>query len=208
MLCFLNLFCSSNISRILSGKSKLSQSKRIGTVGGSLTGRDQLVGSSYRIVNFGNNLQNQILCKCRHLRPVFDVRSKLDLNRRISHAFAVKYTVIVNRFIKEIFLSSVLSCEILSRGKESLVCSCSSDRTGIHKCNRRNLTILDLGAFTVREVSGGMADTESIVCRSISSTEAWTAECSFHNSTCLKKICQNSILSQFHINRSTCRIYA
>ena len=208
MLSLLDLFSASYISRILPGKSKLSQTKWIGTVGRGLTGRDQLVGSSYRIMDLRNNLQNQILCKSRHLRPVLDIRAKLDLNRWICYALAVKYTVIVNRFIKEIFLSSVLSCEILSRGKESLVCSCSSDRTGIHKCNRRNLTILDLGAFTVREVSGGMADTESIVCRSISSTEAWTAECSFHNSTCLKKICQNSILSQFHINRSTCRIYA
>ena len=124
MLCFLNLFCPSNISRILSGKSKLSQSKRIGTVGGSLTRRDQLVGSSYRIVNFGNNLQNQILCKCRHLRPVFDVRSKLDLNRRISHALAVKYTVCINLLIEMVGLSFVFDIHICCRCQEAFVCRC------------------------------------------------------------------------------------
>ncbi len=72
---------------------------------------------------------------------------------------------------------------------------------------KANLAILDFGTFAVREVSGRMTDTECIICRSIPCTKARSAKSSLHNSSRFKKSCQNAILSQFHINRSTCRIY-
>ena len=208
MLCFLYLFGTSYISRVFSGKSELGKSQRIGTIGGCLTGRNQLICGSYRIMNLGYNLQHQILCKCRHLWPILDVRSKLNLNRRISHTLAVKYAVCINILIKEILLSSVFACEVLCRGQKALVRCSGCNGTCIHKCNGRNLTVLDFGAFTVREVSCSMTDTECIICRSITSAKARSAECSFYNCTCLKKVCQNTVFSQFHINRCACRINA
>ena len=48
---------------------------------------------------------------------------------------------------------------IFSRSKEALVYCCSCNRTSVHKCNRCNLTITWLRAFSVREVSCRMSDT-------------------------------------------------
>ena len=56
LLCCLYLLGTTNISRILTGESELSQSKRVGTEGGCLTGWDQLIGCGNRIMDLGNNL--------------------------------------------------------------------------------------------------------------------------------------------------------
>jgi len=154
-----------------------------------------------------NNLHDQILRKCSHLRPVLNIRTKLDLYTRISYTLAVKYTIVINCLIKEIFLSCITTRIILCWSQETFVCCSCRNRTCVHKCNRRNLAILDFGTFAVREVSGRMTDTECIICRSIPCTKARSAKSSLHNSSRFKKSCQNAILSQFHINRSTCRIY-
>ena len=153
-----------------------------------------------------NNLHNKILRKCRHLWPVLNIGTKLDLYRRISYTLAVKNTIFINSLIKEIFLTCISSGIFLSRSKESLISSCSSYRAGIHKCHRRNLAILDLRAFTVREISGGMTNAERIVCRCVTSPKARSAESSLNYSTCFQQISQNTIFCQFHINWSTCRI--
>ena len=113
LLCCLDLFCTANISRILSGQCELCKSKRIGTVGRCLARRDQLVSGSNRIVDLGNNLQDQVVCKCSHLRPVFDIRSKLNLYAWICHALAVKYTVLVDRLIEVVFMLGIASVKLL-----------------------------------------------------------------------------------------------
>ena len=205
-LCLLNFFCTSNISRIFTGKSKLSQSKWIGTERRSFSGRNQFICRSNRIMNLRHHFKHQILCQCRHLRPVFNIRAKLDFYAWICNTLAVKDSILINSFIKEVFLMSVISGKFFRGCQETFVCCCCCDRSCIHKCNRRNLSILDLGAFTIREVSGGMTDAERIVCRCISCTKTWSAECSLNNRTCFKKICQDSISCKFHIDRSTCRI--
>ena len=64
-------------------------------------------------MDLGNNFQDQIVCKCSHFRPVFDVRSKLDLYARICYALAVKYTVLINRFVKVIFMLGITSVKLL-----------------------------------------------------------------------------------------------
>ena len=38
--------------------------------------------------------------------------------------------------------------------------------------------------------------------------QARSAECSLHNCACSDKFCKNAVLSQFHVDWSTCRIYA
>ena len=81
---------------------------------------------------------------------------------------------------------SVISGKFFRGCQETFVCCCCCDRSCIHKCNRRNLSILDLGAFTIREVSGGMTDAERIVCRCISCTKTWSAACSLNNRNCFK----------------------
>ena len=113
LLCCLDLFCTAYVSRVFSGECKLCKSKRIGTVGGCLAGWDQLVSCGNRIVDLGNNFQDQVVCKCSHLRPVFDVRAKLDLNTWICYALAVKYTVLVDGFIEVIFMLGIASLKLL-----------------------------------------------------------------------------------------------
>ena len=49
----------------------------------------------------------------------------------------------------------------------------------IHQRDGCDLAAGRLGTLTVGEVSGGVTDTERIVCGSIACTEARTAECSF-----------------------------
>ena len=131
------------------------------------------------------HFQNQIVCQCAHCRPVFDVWSEFQFFVRISHTFAVKYTVLINCFIKEIFRSCVFYIQICSRCQITFVGSGCSDGTCIHQCYGSDLSILQFGTFTVREVSGCMTDTESVVIRCITGTETWSTECSLHNCTCL-----------------------
>ena len=96
----------------------------------------------------------------------------------------------------------------LRRGSQiSLIRCCRRDGTGIHQRYGRNLTILDLGTFTVREVSGGMTDGERIVRRSVSCAEARSTKRSLDHGSCLHQICQSSVSRQFHVNRCAGRIY-
>ena len=204
--CYLYFFCTSHIRRIFSGQGKFCQSQRVGTEGRSFSGRNQLIGSGNRIVDLRYNFQDQILSQCRHLRPVFDVRSELNLHRRIRNTLTVEYSVLIDSSIKVIFRIAVCSRILSSRSQASFVCCSRRDRTGIHQGYGRDLSILDLRTFTVREVSCRMADTESIICRCITGAKTRTTECSFYDGTCLDESCQCSVLCKFHINRCTCRI--
>ena len=151
--CYLYFFCASHVSRIFSGQGKFCQSQRVGTEGRSLSGRNQLIGSGNWIVDLRYNFQDQVLSQCRHLRPVFDVRSELDLYRRICNTLTVEDSVLIDISVKVIFRIAVCSRIFGSRSQASFVCCCRCDRTCIHQSYGRNLTVLDLGTFTVREVS-------------------------------------------------------
>ena len=148
-----------------------------------------------------------MLRKRTHCRPVFDVRSKLDLNRRICNSLGVKYTVLINGLVKEIFRLCIVYIHICRRGKNTLVCRSCRDRTGIHKRNGSHLSVLHLRTFTVREVSGGMTDGKRVVCRCIAGPETWSAERSLYDRSGLHQRCHCTVLYQFHVNRCTCRIY-
>ena len=115
---------------------------------------EMLICCSNRIVDLRYDLQDQILRKSAHCRPVFDVWSELDLNAWICNALAVKDTVLINCFVEEIFLMSVASGKFFCGSQEAFVCCCCCDGTCIHKCNGCDLSALKLRAFTVREVSG------------------------------------------------------
>ena len=107
-----------------------------------------------------------------------------------------------------IFLSFIFHIHRRCRSQESFVCRRCRDRTCIHKRYGRNLSALQLGSLTVREVSCGVADGKRIVCRRISRSEARSAERRLHDRSRCHQICHRSVFHQFHINRRTCRVYA
>ena len=159
-------------------------------------------------MDLGNHFQHQVFCQCRHLWPVLDVRTKLDLYRWICHALAVKDTVCINAAVKEILRIGKVFIHIGCCRQISLVgCGCCNG-TCIHQCYGSDLSALQLASLTVREVSGRMTDGKCIIGRCISCTKTWSAECSLHNGTCFNQVCQTSVFRQFHIDWSTCRINA
>ena len=68
-----------------------------------------------------HDLEQQIFCQRRHLRPVLDVRSELDLSFLISDAVAVKYAVGVNLAVKEISRIRIAAGVIFCGSESSLV---------------------------------------------------------------------------------------
>ena len=96
--------------------------------------------------------QKQILRQCRHLRPILDIRAKLDLHRRIRLPLAVEYTVRVDLPVEMILPPLILHIHSRRRSQEALVRRRRRDRTRIHKSHGRDLTALQLRAFTVGEV--------------------------------------------------------
>ena len=159
-------------------------------------------------MNLGDHFQNQILRQFRHSRPVFDIGTELNFHRRVRLSFAVKNTVIIDRPIKEILRMAVLPCKLSRRCQITLIGRRCGNRPGVHKRYRRNLSVLDLGSLTVGEVSRCMPDAECIVGRGVTRTETGTAERRLYYRTGSQKVSQNSVLCQFHINRSTCGVYA
>ena len=123
------------------------------------------------------HFQNQILRQSAHGRPVLDIRAKMDLHTRICHTVAVKYAILVDLAVEEIFRITEFHIQIRCCCQITFIgCGCC-DGSGIHQCHRCDLSILKLGTFPVREVSGRMADTESIIGRSIPGAEARTTKC-------------------------------
>ena len=121
---------------------------------------------------------------------------------------AVKDAVRVNLAVKMVYRMAIFSRIICSRRKVPLVSRRSRNRPGIHKSHGRDLSVLDLGALTVREVTCGMTDGEGIVGRGVACAEAGAAECRLDNSARLHQIRQCSILRQLHVDRRAGRIYA
>ncbi len=159
-------------------------------------------------MNLADYLENQVLRQRTHLRPVLDIGAKLYLHIRVSHALGVKDAVCINLAVEMIFILSDLPVKVRSRCQHSPIGSRSRNGTGIHQRNRRNLAVLELAALTVGEVPGGVADTESIVCRGITCTEAWSAESCLHDGACLHDGGGTAVSDQLHVYRHGSRIYA
>ena len=127
-------------------------------------------------MDLGHHLQEEILRKLRHGRPVLDVGTELDLHLGIRNPLGVKHTVLIYFGVKMIFIFADRTVKVRGRGEHALVCRRGRNRAGIHERNGSDLSVLELGALPVREVSGGVADTEGVVCRRVARTEAGTAE--------------------------------
>ena len=94
------------------------------------------------------------------------------------------------------------------RRQEALVYRSCRDRAGIHQCNRGNLSFLNLRALAIREITGGMANGECIVCRCVARAEARSAECGLDDRSGADQIREHAILRELHINRSAGRVDA
>ena len=134
-------------------------------------------------MNFRNYFQYQIIGQCTHFRPVFDIWTKLNFCVRVCYTLAVKDSVFINCLIKEITRFRIFYIKIRCGSQVPLICCSCCNGTCIHQSNRRNLTILNLRTFTIREVSGRVTNTKRIVCRCISSSKARTAKRCFYNCT-------------------------
>ena len=95
----------------------------------------------------------------------------------------IEYTVLINIAVEMIFIFSEVAVELCCGSQHALVSCGSSDRSCIHQSYGSDLAVLQLGAFTVREVSGRMTDTECVIGRGISGTEAGAAEGCLHDCT-------------------------
>ena len=121
---------------------------------------------------------------------------------------AVKYTVRIDIAVKVVQRFAVFPGKFRSRSQISLICRRRRDGPRIHKRNRGNLSVLNLGSLPVREVSGGVADGQISVCRRVSRAEAGTAECRLDNRSGLHQIRKNTVSCQLCIDRRTGRINA
>ena len=73
------------------------------------------------------NLYKNIVCECNLLRPVLDVRTKLNFNRRICDSLAVKYSVLIYCLIKMICRIGKFYIHIRSCCEIALVSRCCSN---------------------------------------------------------------------------------
>ncbi len=208
LLCCLDLFCTAYISRVFSGKCELCKSKRIGTVGGCLPD-----GISSSVVVTGSWISEttfriRLLCKCSHLRPVLDVRAKLDLNTWICHALAVKYTVLVDGFIEEIFLFLYTSRNFSADVRNPLLAAVAAmERASISATE-------EIWPFWILEPS--RFGKFLVVCRILNALLAGVSPAPkqgpqnavFTTAPVPISSARTPFLSQLHVDRSTCRVNA
>ena len=91
-------------------------------------------------------------------------------------------------FVKLIFRCVVNSRAVLRGCQITAVERGSRDGLGIHKRYGSDLAVCRVGAFTVREVSRAVTDTEIIVARCVGSSEARSAERCLHTDTVIHQI--------------------
>ena len=157
-------------------------------------------------MNLRYHPQQQVLRQRRHLRPVFDIRSKLYCYGGIRLPFGIKDTIFIYFGVEIILIPIYCPVKFCGWCQYPFIGSRRRDGAGIHQCHGRNLSTLQLGAFPVREVTGRMPDTESIVSRCIPRPEARAAECSLQHGSCLQYRSCTAILYQLHIDRHGGRI--
>ena len=149
----LRRLCPLHIRRVLARERELRQFQRVGAVGRRFARWDQLVGRRDRVGDVRVSLQKQMFCQRRHLRPVGDVRPKLERQLRLRFAPSVIDAVFINLAVEHI--DGLCECCIkVGRGREhAAVAGCRRNRARVHQRDRGNLAVSGLGAFAVREVS-------------------------------------------------------
>ena len=99
-------------------------------------------------------------------------------------------------------------CHVDSEPMEALVRRRRRYGTGIHQRHGGNLSALQLGAFPVREIPGGMADGQCIVGRRVACSEAGPAERRLNDRSRADQIRHRAVFHKLHVDRRAGRIYA
>ena len=95
---------------------------------------------------------------------------------------------------------------IRRRGKNTAVFSGSSNRASVHKSNGSALSRTGLGALSVREVAGGVAEAEALVGGNVACTEARSAECGAESNSGLHKRSGKAVSYKVDINGLRCGV--
>ncbi len=90
--------------------------------------------------------------------------------------------------------------------QDAAVCRGSRDGTRVHKSHCRHLAVAGLGAFAVGEVSGGVADGQSVVHGRVAGTEAGAAEGSLDDCAGRHEVSHISLSGQIDEDRLRGRI--
>ncbi len=159
-------------------------------------------------MNLRDNLEHQIVRQRHHRWPVLDIRTKLDFDGRIRNALGVKHAVLIDLFIKEIFVLCKISVKLSGRCEIPFVCRRRRDRARIHQCHRGNLPALELRALAVGEIPRRVADGKRVVGRRVARAKAGTAEGSLEHRSGLHQLGGAAIFHKLHIDWHGRRIHA
>ena len=152
-------------------------------------------------------LDEQIIGELVHLGPIRDIGPKDELLILVSLAIAVIDAIIINILIEMIGLALILVIDI-GRSSDYAAVSCGRcDAESIHKANACELTVTGLAAIAIREITGRMAEGETVIGRGIACAEAGTAEAGLDDSACFKQIRDRADLCQLEIYGNRRRIY-
>jgi len=104
-------------------------------------------------------------------------------------------------YIEIIFWNSIVICKISSRSKNSTVSSSCCNTSGIHKSDCCHLPIDRIRSVSIREISGCMSNTKSVISWCITCSKTRTATCSLNNSSSFYKSGNCTFVQQIQINR-------
>ncbi len=202
----LNLLAVSDILGNTAGKRELGELERVGTVAGGLTRRDELVGGGHRVVDDGCELHKHILLHGIHLGPVLDVRAIAELCGSIVLAIAIIDTALVDSVVVLVRLI-VIGVVDIGGGSDNTAVGCRSGyRTGVHEGYERKLTLAGLGTLTVGEVTGGVADGETVVGGNVTCAKARSAEGGLDGDTGLDEGVGHMVAGRSEIDRCGLRV--
>ena len=156
----------------------------------------------------GGKFEQHVLLHGVHGGPVLNIRTVTEVKAEVSLAESVVNTALVDAVVKLVTLVGIFVLDIGCGGNYASVGSGSGNGTGVHQRDQRNLPCAGLGALTVGEVAGGVADGETVIGRYVAGTEARTAEGRLDNGACLEQLLGNVVAGCRKVNRSRLRVAA
>ncbi len=156
----------------------------------------------------GSQFHKHVLLHRVHRGPVLDVRTVAELDGEVGLAVTVVDTALVDAVVEGVRLVGILVLDVRRSGDDAAVRSRSGDGTGVHQGHEGNLALTGLGAFTVREIAGGMTDGEAVVGGNVTGTEARAAESGLDHHTGLEEFLGDVVAGGRKIHRRGLRVAA